>query len=108
MISKVAHGMLFESLYFICISSNKFREIVLDFANERDKSYSERSEGSGREFNTTFDGMLQFTMFCTLNLLAFAVARKLGLYITEIVKVARYSPLNAYHMFRDASWVCKR
>ena len=73
MISKVAHGMLFESLYFICISSNKFREIV---ANERDKNYSERSEGSGREFNTPFDGMLQFTMFCTLNLLAFAVARK--------------------------------
>ena len=88
MISKVAYGMLFEVLYFTCISLNKFRKIVLDFANRSDKSYSGRSEGSGREFNTLFDGMLQFTIFCTLNLLAFAVACKLGLYIIEIVKFA--------------------
>ena len=64
-------------MYFL----KKLREIVLDFAIGCEKSYSERSEGSGREFDTLFDGVLQFTMFCTLNLLAFAVARKLGLYI---------------------------
>jgi hypothetical protein len=71
-------------MYFL----KKLREIVLDFANGCEKSYSERPEGSGREFDTLFDGVLQFTIFCTLNLLAFAVACKLGLYIIEIVKFA--------------------